>query len=682
MCSVIHFQKIEHRTLHIVYKVLFLLIEISFVEPVYSFEIALPGLFQHRFNEKLARQILFLVCEESLMFSAFQANWNAQFVVRLWTCTLLFSAVGMMSGGRSQTAQAEEVDNLQSVSQISQQVNFDSPAAASVPAFTSNAPLIQSTGNSEAQVTSVSQLSDVQPTDWAFQALQSLVERYGCIAGYPDGTFRGNRAATRYELAAALNACLDQISDRFATKEDLATVKALQEEFKTELATLKGRVDGLEARTKTLEAQQFSTTTKLSGNAFFNITGATAGNGLLAEGVDGILPLSVFNNNNLLTNRVNGVPVTRTVNDDPNVTFSGLVWLGFNTSFTGKDLLRVQLASGTGNSPANAFASAGLFNTWGTPFTDQTAGVDSGTFVVRELNYSFPVAKNFDLVVGPRINFYRYFDNNRFTFFLNGSTSFDSIGSPLLNASKRGAGAIAIWSPSPKLQVKLGYLSQSIEFLPSFLNSAENSQFGLFDGTNTLTGEVSYSPVKTVNLRFLYTRTNLATVFGGLIGGTAGLPLYGLADDGFGGALRPATANTFGFNFDWLVTRGFGVFGRYTYGNTNLTPVDPTRPKGDVNNQSIQFGLAFPDLFKPGAQATLAFVVPSDVFEGGRKFLIAGGGVGGTRYATQYDIEASYFYPVNDNVALVPAFYAIINPNNISGNPTVFVGNLRMQFSF
>lgn len=34
------------------------------------------------------------------------------------------------------------------------------------------------------QVTSVSQLSDVKATDWAFQALQSLVERYGCIAGY------------------------------------------------------------------------------------------------------------------------------------------------------------------------------------------------------------------------------------------------------------------------------------------------------------------------------------------------------------------------------------------------------------------------------------------------------------------------------------------------------------------
>ncbi|MFM9159341.1 MAG: iron uptake porin, partial [Dolichospermum sp.] len=55
------------------------------------------------------------------------------------------------------------------------------------------------------QVTSVSQLSDVQPNDWAFQALQSLVERYGCAAGYPNNTYRGNRALSRYEFAAGLN---------------------------------------------------------------------------------------------------------------------------------------------------------------------------------------------------------------------------------------------------------------------------------------------------------------------------------------------------------------------------------------------------------------------------------------------------------------------------------------------
>lgn len=84
------------------------------------------------------------------------------------------------------------------------------------------------------QVTSVSQLSDVQPTDWAFQALQSLVERYGCIAGYPDGTYRGNRALTRYEFAAGLNACLDRVNELIATatsdlarREYLTTIQRL-----------------------------------------------------------------------------------------------------------------------------------------------------------------------------------------------------------------------------------------------------------------------------------------------------------------------------------------------------------------------------------------------------------------------------------------------------------------------
>ncbi|MHC5728428.1 MAG: iron uptake porin, partial [Nostoc sp.] len=92
--------------------------------------------------------------------------------------------------------------------------------------------------NSLSQVTSVSQFSDVQPTDWAFQALQSLVERYGCIAGYPDSTYRGNRALTRYEFAAGLNACLNRVNELIATstaglvsKQDLTTLQRLQEEF-------------------------------------------------------------------------------------------------------------------------------------------------------------------------------------------------------------------------------------------------------------------------------------------------------------------------------------------------------------------------------------------------------------------------------------------------------------------
>ena len=175
--------------------------------------------------------------------------------------------------------------------------------------------LIASPDQDQAVVTSVSQLSDVQPTDWAFQALQSLVERYGCIAGYPDGTFRGNRAATRYEMAAALNACLDNISDKFATKEDLEAVKALQEEFQAELATLRGRVDGLEARTATLEAQQFSTTTKLNGEVIMALSGFLDGNNQVPAGTDRV----------------------------SRPRFTGRARLNFLTSFSGKDLLYTRL---------------------------------------------------------------------------------------------------------------------------------------------------------------------------------------------------------------------------------------------------------------------------------------------------------------------------------------------------
>ena len=108
-------------------------------------------------------------------------------------------------------------------------------------------------------VTSVSRLVDVKPTDWAFTALQSLVDRYACIAGNPDRTFRGNQAVTRYEFAAGLNACLDKISELVSsglsdkvTKDDLSTLQKLQEEFSAELATLRGRVDSLETKVSQL----------------------------------------------------------------------------------------------------------------------------------------------------------------------------------------------------------------------------------------------------------------------------------------------------------------------------------------------------------------------------------------------------------------------------------------------
>ena len=79
--------------------------------------------------------------------------------------------------------------------------------------------------------------------------------------------------------------CIDRVNDLIsasttdsAKKEDLATLRKLQEQFGAELATLRGRVDGLEARTATLEKQQFSTTTKLFGQVILGLQGRTANN--------------------------------------------------------------------------------------------------------------------------------------------------------------------------------------------------------------------------------------------------------------------------------------------------------------------------------------------------------------------------------------------------------------------
>jgi hypothetical protein len=548
------------------------------------------------------------------------------------------------------------------------------------------AQMVDAENQAMSQVTSVSQLSDVKPTDWAFQALQSLVERYGCIVGYPDRTYRGNRALTRYEFAAGLNACMDRVNELIAAttsdlakKEDLATLQKLQEEFAAELATLRGRVDALDAKVATLEKQQFSTTTKLFGNVWFNLTGATAGDDVRFEGPAGS---EGDTEGRFFATRTGGQPTTLTA-VDPEITTSFLAWLTLVTSFSGKDQLVTQLASGNGRSPYNQYASAGFYNASGVPFFDQTAGTLNGRpdVIIRDLFYSFPVSDAVKLTVGPRINWYRHFDYNRFSFIFNSGASFDTSNSTQSNSIDRGSGLVAEWQMSKQLRLAVGYLGENTEFLPSQFgfNTSSSPTFGLFGGTNTASAELSFSPTPTINLSLQYNHSRIQA-YGGQVGGAIGEPIpYGYLDAGPGfseggvnGGLNYASADMFGVNFDWLITPKIGLWGRYSFANTKLNPIDQT-----VKTQSFQVGLAFPDLGKKGAQANISFIMPMDITQG-RRFFAAGGGDGGT----QYELETAYFYPVTDNIAIVPTFYAIFNPNNFNSNPTVYVGNIRTQFSF
>jgi len=96
-----------------------------------------------------------------------------------------------------------------------------------------------------AQVTNVSQLKDVQPTEWSYQAISNLVSRYGCVAGFPNGTFQSGASATRGQLAALTNACLDNITT-FYTEADARLASALRAEFSREIAATNNRVTALE----------------------------------------------------------------------------------------------------------------------------------------------------------------------------------------------------------------------------------------------------------------------------------------------------------------------------------------------------------------------------------------------------------------------------------------------------
>ena len=230
-------------------------------------------------------------------------------------------------------------------------------------------------GQNQEQVTSISQFSDVKPTDWAYQALSNLIERYGCVAGYPNGTFKGGQAMTRYEAAALLNACLDRVSE---TTDEL---KRLMKEFEKELAVLKGRVDGLEAKVGELEATRFSTTTKLSGLATF-VVGANTFSGSDTLNVDAAR---------------DSVGAT---------TFSYDLQLSLDTSFSGKDLLRTILRAG--NFADSAFGGAGPtggLSTLEVAFQEDCGtNTDCGDVVaIDKLFYQFPIGSGFTATVGGRV---------------------------------------------------------------------------------------------------------------------------------------------------------------------------------------------------------------------------------------------------------------------------------------
>ena len=503
------------------------------------------------------------------------------------------------------------------------------------------------------QVTSVSQFSDVQPTDWAFQALQSLVERYGCIAGYPNGTYRGNRALSRYEFAAGLNACLDRVNELIATatadmvtKQDLATLQRLQEEFSAELATLRGRVDALEGRTAELEANQFSTTTKLKGEAIFAVTDAFGGE----------------------TGKAN------------RAVFQDRVRLGLETSFTGRDILTTRLAAGN----ATGFS---LKDNTGTSIA--AGGVGKQTFEVGstspansvkidKLTYEAPIgpARVYISASGGQHSDYAAVNNPYFfdkTDGGKGALSTFASENPIYRIG--GGSGIALNVPFGKpgssflkpSSITLGYLASN----NSVSNAANPTPSnGLFDGNYAALGQLNFNVGNRVALAATYVHGYQK----------AGSTLF---DSGFdGGALvGTAQANSLGIN---SVTGQSSASSSNSYGiSAAIKPSDKVSLSGFVSYHDVTgfganddkeawsygLGLALPDFGKKGN--VLGF------FGGAQPYSLAG-----TTRETPYQVEGFYKYRVSENISVTPGVIWVTSPGQATNSNDTFIGTLRTTFSF
>lgn len=493
-----------------------------------------------------------------------------------------------------------------------------------------------------AQVTSVSQLSDIQPTDWAFQALQSLVERYGCIAGYPDGTYRGQRAMTRFEFAAGLNACMDRVNELIASatadlvrKEDLLAIQKLQEEFSAELATLRGRVDALEARTAQLEAQGFSTTTKLSGEAVFAIAAASNWGGT-----------------------------------DNQPVFQNRVRLELQTSFTGKDSLVTRL--GAGNSPTFALPANPANPGVGSAESFLTfEGYGANDVIIDWLAYTFPV--------GEKATFYVAAVGGANTDYL------PSAGNPVLDQGDGGlstlsffgthnaiynigggAGAGFNYQFNDTFQFSLGYLAG-----PSDAASPVKGA-GLFNGDYAALAQLTINPIQDFTLLFTYLNSYHSPGtgifnYGGYPSGVEGSSLANFP----GGTGAAVTANSYGIEASYQFSPRFVLS---AWGGFTEADIQGSGTKnGEIWNYALTF--AFPDLLRKGNLGAL--IVGAQPYLGNPQQV----GYAGASRQVPIHVEAYYQHRLNDYMTITPGLIYLSAPDQQS-NGEALIGVIRTTFEF
>ncbi|MEM9543282.1 MAG: iron uptake porin [Cyanobacteria bacterium P01_E01_bin.42] len=529
-------------------------------------------------------------------------------------------------------------------------------------------------------VPGAARFSDVSPSDWAYQALDDLVRRYDCLKGYPNGTYRGNRALSRYEFAAGLNACLQQIerliaasTADFVTRQDLEALQRLIQEFEAELATLGTRVDNLEGRVAFLEDHQFSTTTKLSGEAIFALTSNFGGDTDISGVTDSISEAA----------------------------FGNRVRLEFNTSFFGTDRLATRLRAGNLTTASTATQVAGSLNnvSAGGSFSgSQTFTVPStqgGNDVYLDwLAYYFQYLNSQAYVaatggkwsdIAPTLN--PYFED-----FDGGDGSLSTFGQR--NSIFRiggGAGAALSFGFTP-IESILGPSTVTFGYFAGTGAATAGAGSGLFNGDYAVMGHLNANISDTFGLGLTYVHGYHSS----------GSPIYaeGLAENGGGAnglvgsfqannpsslflfdgvnltsgnsASIPTVTNSYGVEFSLRPSETVVINGGVTYTNATLLRT------GNADIWSYALGVAFPDLGKEGNVLGLYGGVQPTVR--GLRGNWDNEAIDLDRYV--WHVEGFYKYQVTDNISITPGVIWVVNPNQGEVRNYDLIGTLRTTFSF
>ncbi|MCA1991959.1 MAG: iron uptake porin, partial [Coleofasciculus sp. S288] len=388
-------------------------------------------------------------------------------------------------------------------------------------------------------ITPVSELSDIEPVDWEFQVLQSLGQRYGCLSGYPDGTFRGNRPLTRYEFAVALKACLSRIQSltgNLATSQDLATWQRLAQEFEIELTELQGRIEKLEE----VQENQFSTTTKLQGEATFALS--WAGGGKKADG--------------------SGEPI------DDNITFGNEAELTLSTSFTGEDRLRLRLRGRSlpelGDATGTEMARLGF------------EGDDDGDVELSKAEYRFPVGDDLTVYVAAEDAdldlFLREINPNQG----EGISRFGEQNPIVRQGGDAGVGMV--YEFGDVVSLSLGYSA----------DDASEPKTGLTAAPYGAIAQLTFTPNDRLGVGLVYVRS-----FNIVDTGTGS----DRANDPFDDESEAIVANSYGLEASYQFSKNF-VLGGWL-GFTQARALDlPDNPEANIFNYALT--LTFPDLGREG----------------------------------------------------------------------------------